>query len=425
MTSTPHPLEPAPERNAPSRSILSNPLVVEPPLWEIAAAALTSLALVLLTRPPTARWGPMESDEFDFLGWLRADRVLPPQHTLYLGLGRWLGGVVQDPYLALLTLGMLTSAAALTATWWWLRALVAPRTAALTTLTLACAPAFWIYGAMAGNCAAIPAVGATLLGIAIRGRRAPATSHPYAAAAILALGAGYRLDSGLFWTGVLVWILAQARRPHAIAAGSLFVALNAAWFVPMIVEAGGWSSYRSANRDFARHMMETTSIWSQGLVDGPLRCAVKLGIGLAFSIGLGLAMLPRGLRRISGDRAFAALLALSVAPALAFHLLIHFGTIGYALHYAPAALAALALGAEAVPRSSGQRQGWSWADWRLSGVAAAFALWFWLYPSPPNAEGWRKDFELTVGRHSRMGLQSPLIRSRASAWSLSRAGQGD
>lgn len=422
---TPHPLDSAPSRSSSDSNSGSdsNPEIVEPPLWEIAAAGLASLVLVLLTRPPVARWGPMESDEFDFLGWLRGDRWLPPQHTLYLSMGRLLTQAVHDPYVALLALGMFASALAMTTTWWWLRALVPPRAAALTAIVLAFAPAFWVFGAMAGNCAAIPAVGAFLLGVAVRNRRAPAIWHPYAASVVLAIGAGYRLDIGLFWIGVFVWILIQSRSRHAIAAALLFAALSAAWFGAMVAESGGWSDYRSANRDFARHMIETTSVWSQGVVNGPLRCGAKLGIGLAFLIGPGLLALPWGLRRLGRDRGLAALLAVSVAPALAFHLLIHFGTIGYVLHYAPAALAILAIGAGPSAHFAGPR--WGWPDVRLAGIALAFASWFWLYPSPPNAEGWRKDFELTVGRHSRTGLQSPLMRSRASVWSLSRAKSED
>ncbi len=70
---------------------------------------------------------------------------------------------------------------------------------------------------------------------------------PFAAAALLAVGTGYRIDIGLFWTPVLLVILRRHRWPVAVAALGLLGALDLAWFQAMLREAGGWTAYRPAS----------------------------------------------------------------------------------------------------------------------------------------------------------------------------------
>ncbi|HEX8200505.1 MAG TPA: hypothetical protein VF590_08455, partial [Isosphaeraceae bacterium] len=85
-------------------------------------------------------------------------------------------------------------------------------------------------------------------------------------------------------------------------------------------------------------------------------------------------------------------LALSVGPALAFHLLVHFGVAGYAFHYVPALLALLALGIgrPAVPEGTPDR-----APARLGVLAATLAAVFLFYapdydrPASATASTWR------------------------------------
>jgi hypothetical protein len=393
----------------------AGPHAPEPGPGAVLAVLGVALVGVLLTRGPVARPAAFESDEVNFLQTIAVWRV-PMQHTLFLAAARAIGRAVGDAYGGFVILDMLVSAGALTAAWWWLRAVVRPATAAAATLVLAAAPVFWSYGAMAGNYTAIVLVGSVLLGIAERGRRAPRAWHPFAAAVVLAAGTGYRQDIGVFWLPVFLVIVGRHRWLAAGYALLVFLALNLAWLVPMLREAGGWQFYRQATADFAERAGYDNSFWNLGLIDGPVRHAVKMGMALAWTLGPGLAFVPRGLLRLVRSEAGgvrAALLALGVGPALAFHLLVHFGVAGYAFHYVPALLALLALGIgrSPVPRGAPDR-----APARLGVLATALAAVFLLYPTDYDRPGRLGDFDLAFARHTRIGLRTrPPVRD-PSAW---------
>lgn len=402
-----------------SDSTLRNSEPAEPRFLEILAAIGLALAFVLVTRWPVARSMPIETDEFGFLEDAAA-RWFPMHHTLFKNLARVAGLFTGDDYRGFVVLAMLSSAMAIVSVWWWLRALVKPSSAAAAALMLGCGPIFWGYGAMAGNYTAIVAVGSFLLGIAIRGHRRPEPWHPFAAAIALAAGAGYRSDMALFWLPVFLVILWQHRWKRAILAATSFGALNLALTAAIIVECGGWARYRSATAEFARSVGLLNSYWNLGFVDGPLRYAVKLGMALIGTLGPALPFVPRGIARLRHHEMggfLALLLILSVAPALAYHLLINFGLPGYSFHHLPAllALAVLGIGRAPAPGDSPVRDR-SGAMPRLLGAAAVMAATFWFYPTDFSAPGWRGDFDLAFWRLTRNGLHAPTPRPAPLLW---------
>ncbi len=380
----------------------------------IASALAIALAFVALTRWPVARTGPMESDEFGYLAAIRA-HWLPMHHTLFLASARALGAAVGDAYRGFIVLDMVVSALALTAVWWWLRALVRPATATAATFALSVAPLFWSYGAMAGTYPAIVLVGSSLLGVAVRTLDDPRPWHPFAAAAVLAWGTAYRQDIGTLWLPVFLVILWAHRWRRALGAAALFAALNLAWLLPMLHDVGGWARYREASAEFAHSAGYLNSAWSLGLVDAPVRYAVKLTMALLWTLGPGLLVAPRGLGRLwrsPGGRPLAALLALSIAPALGSHLLVHFGVAGYAFHYVPALVALLALGIGRSPVSCDDRSG----PRRLVALAALLAAVFWFYPTDYARPGLRGSFDLAFARHTRIGLRTPADGRTPRYW---------
>jgi hypothetical protein len=387
----------------------------------ILAAVGLALAFVLLTRWPVARAAPLDPDEFGFLGETIV-HWFPMHHTLFLAMGRVLGELTGNPYLGFILLDMVCSALALVSVWWWLRALVRPGTAAGAALLLGVGPVYWGYGAMAGNYTAIVLVGAWLLGIAYRAQSCPRTWHPFAAAVVLAAGTGYRQDIGLFWLPVFLVILWQHRWKRAIVAGILFTILNLAWLVAMLGDVGGWARYHASTAEFGYEAGARNSIWNLGLIDGPVRYAVKIGMALIWTLGPALVFVPRGftrLRQLEHGRFLGGLIGLSVMPALAFHLLVHFGVPGYSFHYIPALIALVALGIgrcrsgedeAGLPATATSADRKDHAVPRLIGAAAMLAAAFWFYPTNYSAPGWRGDFDLAFCRFTRTGLAMPVIR---------------
>ena len=390
-----------------------SPPTVEPSAGEVAGALALAMVGVVLSRMPVARPAAFDFDEVGFLQAVGQFRF-PMHHTLFLAAAGAIGRGVGDAYRGFLLLDMIVSALALTASWWWLRALVRPATAAMATLVLAASPTFWSYGAMAANYAAIPLVGSILLGIAHRGWTAPRPWHPFAAAVVLAAGAGYRQDIGVFWMPAFVVILWQHRWIASAQALLLFTAINLAWLIPMLREVGGWEEYQRASARFAEEAGRKNSVSNLGLVDAPLRYAVKGIMALGWTFGPGLAVVPLGiwrLRTLSDGGRLGLLLVACALPALASHLLVHFGVPGYAFHYVPALLALLALGIGRLP-AVGRSDA---APLRLVALAALLAGVFLLYPAD-YGPGVRGDFDLAVGRYSRTGLRSPTPRRDPGAW---------
>jgi len=383
---------------------------------EILVILASAIALVVATRLPFARAEPFEPDEFGFIQKM-GQFSLPMHHTLFLAAARIVGQWIGEPYRGLIVVDMATSALALVSVWWWLRALVRPATALAATLLVALAPTFWSYGAMAGNYTAIPLVGAFLLGVAVRTWHDPRPWHPYAAAALLAIGAGYRQDIGTFWAPIFLLILWRHRWKPALGSFVLFVVLNLAWFVPMLVEVGGWTRYRAASRDFAQTAGYQNSVFYLGFVDASVRYAVKIGLALCWTFGLALLVIPLGVIRLFRSRRdllLPAVLALSVVPALGFHLTIHFGVPGYAFHYVPALIALVAMGVGRI-HNGGLLRG-DEAPGRLLAFATISAAIFLGYMPDYESVGMRGSFDLSVGRCSRVGLVTRPPERFPTAW---------
>jgi hypothetical protein len=399
----------------------------------MGCALAIAILFVVATRWPVARVEPFEFDESSFV-YLSTAHRFPMHHTLFLTFGRLLGSIAGDPYRGFILLDMIMSAAALVSTWWMLRAIVRPVTAFAATLVLGVAPVFWGYGAMAGNYTAIIAVGSLLLGIVFRGLSSPKDWQPIAASIVLAIGTGYRQDIGVFWLPVFGVILWQHRWKPSIAAALLFTALNLAWLAAMLSDAGGWTRYRAASAEFAREAGYLNSVWNLGLTDGPLRYSVKLAMALLWTLGPALYFVPRGaarLGRLNGGWILGSIMAFAALPALASHLLIHFGVPGYCFHYVPALVALTALGvghgsledgaAGTTALPSPARILDRGATPRLIAIAVILAGMFWFYPTDYTQQGWRGSFDLSFCRFTRIGLKTPLPDHAPEYWRTSNS----
>lgn len=378
---------------------------------EVLLALLAALVFVFATRWPVMRTVPLETDEFGYLQTIRAF-WWPMHHTLFLASARALGIAVGDAYRGFVVLDMLVSALGLVAAWWWLRALVRPAVAAAGALLLGVGPVYWTYGAVAGNYTAIVLVGSFLLGVVARTWRDRRWWHPYGAAVVLAWGTAYRQDIGTFWVPVFLVILWRHRWRRALGAGVLFTVLNLAWLGLMLHDVGGWQRYRAASSEFAYKAGYLNSYWHLGWVDAPLRYAVKAAMALLWTFGVALAFAPRGLVRLGRRPLLAAVVGLSVVPALGSHLFVHFGVAGYAFHYVPALIALVALGVGGRPEP-GRSDG---ATWRLTLAAAISALVFWFYPASFDRPGLRGSFDLAFARQTRIGLALSAPQRGPAYW---------
>jgi len=256
-----------------------------------------------------------------------------------------------------------------------------------------------------------------LLGVALRTWREPKPWHPYAAAVVLAAGTGYRQDIGTLWLPVFFVIVWRHRWLRAFKTLALFTVLNLAWLLPMLHDVGGWASYREASAEFAYHAGYLNSVWHLGLIDAPVRYAVKIGMALLWTFGPGLVFVPRGMVRLPKAESglfLALMLPLSVIPALGSHLLVHFGMPGYAFHYVPALVALMAMGIGKAAEAQGEPG--DAAPRRLLALAAILAGVFWFYPTNYDHPGVRGSFDLAFGRNTRIGLRTPMPHRSPQVW---------
>jgi hypothetical protein len=399
----------------------------EPCKRAILLALGIAVVFVVLTRWPVARTMPFEPDEIGFMERI-AVQWFPMHHTLFMTCARLLGAVSGDPYRGFIVLDMFTSAGALLSVWWMLRTMVRPATAAAAALALGVGPVFWGYGAMAGNYTAIVLVGSFLLGVVFRGRSCPRAWHPFAAAAVFAIGTGYRQDIGTLWLAVFGMILWQHRWKRAFVAAFLFTVINLAWLAAMLHEAGGWDRYRALSAEYAYQCGYLNSIWHLGFVDAPVRYAVKLGMAMVWTLGPALLFVPRGVARLVRQEHggfFGLVMAAAALPALGSHLLVQFGVAGWSFHYVPALVVLAALGVDrariAVPSGRSSRSVLGWigrepAAARLLANATVMAGLFLCYPTDYGQPGWRGSFDLSFCRFTRVGLQTPFPDHAPRYW---------
>jgi hypothetical protein len=389
---------------------------------EILQAFTVALAVVLLTRLPVARTHPVDYDEGCFLVALEGI-WFPMHHTLFMTAGKALGLLFfGDVYPGFIVLDMAMSVLALVASWWWLRTLVSPVTACAGSALLCFGPNFWGYGAMAANYTGIIAVGSMLLGIAWRGRSDRQAWQPYVAAALLAVGTGYRQDIGVYWAPIAIWIFWQHRWIRSMQAICVGAVIGFAWIIPMLHDAGGWEPFRRQSAEFSYTAGYLNSIWALGPIDSSLRYSVKLGMALLLTLGLFCLWIPAGVASIwRGERGRIGLwmLVLSTLPALGFHLLIHFGVPGYCFHYIPALLALAAVGLESAAfRATSASPGKLAAPIakRVAICAIPAICFFWCYPVDFADRGLKGDFDLAFGRLTRSGLASERPERDPQLW---------
>lgn len=362
---------------------------------------------MLLTRWPIARYGPIETDEFGYLEIIKRFAI-PPHHSLYLASGRILGDLAGNAYDGFVILSMLMSICAILAAWWMLRAIVEPNIAAAATATLAFGPIFWSYGSIAGSYTAIAAVGCVLLGTALR---PPDMLRLWVTTVIFVIGIGFRQDIGVLWLPMYAWILTRYRFREALGAFTGFVLLNLLWLGAMIWSVGGINNYWVQTRAFAQSAGYGNSVFNLGFLDGTLRYAVKLAVANLWETGIAILFVPAGIwaawNRSRGKIFWLA--ALSMLPALVFHLTIHFGVAGYCMHYVPAILVLIALGCSQAATTKA-------ATAKLAFAACISTVIFMSYPADFGSQNPRAEFDKAIARYTRVGLRLEYPRTGVQLW---------
>ncbi len=311
----------------------------------LIAAALA--AAVVATRLPLAgavlyHWDSLNYalalERFD----IAADQPHPPGYPIYIAIARAVNAIVRDPQQTFVGISAVSSGLAVAALYGLGAALFDRRVGLAAAVFLASSPLFWFYGAIAMPHAVdafVVAVAVWLLYAVARGRTALAIP----AAIWLGLAGGLRQQTQVFLAPLMLyaaWSLSWRQRLLSLAA---LVAVDLAWFVPLVATSGGLDRYAATVQAFYLETNAATSIFSGGGWWGLRRNLSKLALYTPY--GWGVAALPallaaavlwrRGRLRGTTVRRDERIRVISlwVIPCLTYYALVHMGQQGLTFIY--------------------------------------------------------------------------------------------
>src|SRR5688572_30082140 len=236
--------------------------------WDVVCALALSVLTVLSRLPYRARmlynWDAVQFalalKEYD----IAKHQPHPPGYILYVGLGRMVNWMLDDPTASYVLLAVLLSGATTFVVYFLAHAVYGRLTALAAATLMAVSPLFWFYGSVGLTYAAEALLASTVAFFSLRALTGSRTDG-WLAAAYLGLAGGMRQSILVLlfplWLGSVV---VGGRRPHArpgvdgrrVAIGLGVLALAVlTWFVPMIWLTGGLGRYLAASLDLAESVV--------------------------------------------------------------------------------------------------------------------------------------------------------------------------
>ena len=350
--------------------------------WRVRALWLAAItAALLLTRWPLA---PRYLTTFDSVNFALAlekfdplyHQPQPPGYPLFVALSKMLHWVFPRAEDALLLAGVVGGALAVWLLWWLGDAMLGAPAGAIAALLLLVSPPFWRGGLIA------PVrifLATSSVAVALAAWRAWQGEEPrrwfWTAAILLGLGAGFRPELLLLLRPLVAACgLRSRQRPLSfLVAAGLLAAAVASWLVYLVFAVGGPREYIKLVHGYLIDQSEESSPLAGASVSGwwgMIRAALEWK-GMAVLPWLWALPFVWGRRPQAGWRAVAPFLALWIAPAVLFHVVLHLGSPGHIL----ASLPALCL-----------LGGWVLSRWRRPVWALAAGVSALLFFLPPPTE---------------------------------------
>lgn len=271
----------------------------------------------------------------------------PPGYIGYIALG-WLMNLFTGEANASLTFLSALGGAAAPAAFFLLASLFLSRGYALmSSVLLGVSPVVWYYSSVALSYSVELALGLFFLWAGYVARKRVSLPHLVAATVILVVLGAVRQSGGLLLTPLWIYLVWAFPWQERLRAGSLLVAGNLAWLIPLFWMSGGVGA-------FFRHLSEQTalavtptSIFAMdagGLTQNLLLVTFGVVLGVNFGLLVLLASVFRGRRAYGVFRRDWPFFTLWLLPALVTYLFLHTGQVGYVLLILPAFFLALGVG---------------------------------------------------------------------------------
>lgn len=222
--------------------------------WREVLGAAIVLGLRLATLPRT----PWESDEILFMEAVRdfdpaRYHPHPPGYPLFVFLGKVVNAVLGDPFASLVCVSVVSCVIGFVALTVAFRRIVGDRDVAVAgALIFYCSAGMLVHGSLAMADAAAIAFLALLF----------AAEHPVAVGVFASAAIGCRPQLAIAVLPALaVLLFFQKRRLVVIAA---FTVMSLLWFVPLMIEAGGWSGLVAYEVRQAAYVAQHDAVRSRG-----------------------------------------------------------------------------------------------------------------------------------------------------------------
>lgn len=323
----------------------------------LAGLAAAAGALALLTRIPFVTHLPQSWDSVQYvLGVLHYDIAMhqphPPGCFLYVHAAKLLHALGLSPYDSLLLISMLSGALMVALLTWWagrLGGTWAAGGAGVLTLT---SPLSFLH-ATVGDTYAVSGLSSALAAYLCWRICGKSRKAIWPSALALGVVGGFRPTDALFLMPLWLWSVGRPTVKRLTTGLAILGAISLGWFVPVLVNVGGWAKYWEVSGRLSRY------VWARGPLAGPphrwLEYAAACGLSALIVLMLGWLFIPwaRG-TRLTRRPLF---LVLWTAPALLFYLTVHLGSPGYMMFLAPALLLLAGLGLGRVAARAGTTRG--------------------------------------------------------------------
>jgi len=366
-------------------------------------ARFLAVVLVFLRLPLIDHPQPVHPDELEFVEAINFPTpypVHPPGYPLWTAMGTVVSKVSRGEYQAYQILSVIGAAAASVFLYQILRRWVcADGVAWLIALAMGLNPLMWFHAVTALNYCMGAAAALAIVYFMARSVMENRPRDLKIGTAILAFCSFLRPDL-LLWIGP-VWAALALRHPSRIwGPAALVLAAGAVANWQMTHYLYGQSETGRMAMAHTREVIFNTSVFKQGVRDGLLRNAMKLGANLAWDFGLLLPAIPIawiGARRLPGTRAVKGIALLAALPLIAFTVLIHMSEPGHVMLLLPVGYAVLASGLAGLTPEVAKRLAFV--------IAVVGAAQFLLYPWSPDSTGAKRLVDAKIGYMSAAGLR--------------------
>ena len=274
-----------------------------------------------------------------------------PGYIVYIALAQVLNLVFNDPQATMLLITILSSGLSVVVLFYLGRAMFNTTTGIIAAVFLIASPLFWFYGeiALPHTLDMFTVLLAVFLFYQIMIGQ---TRWLWWGTVYLALVGGFRQQTLLFLGPLLLFAAYRLGIVRLIQMAVLGAVTTLIWFLPLLAYSGGFQTYMAGSSAYSASFFNTTSLLAGAGMFGLQRNLVKL---IPYTLyGLSLATLPLLYWLVYLRRPVALLrsrkfwfIALWIAPALAFYVVIHMGQQGLTFVFLPALLL---LGAEGLRR---------------------------------------------------------------------------